>query len=97
MSSEFLSTNEIMPAEKPLPVYPKLARTKGWQGTVTIKVIVGEEGNPLEIFVHQTSGFKLLDQSAVQAVKNWKFRALHSGKLILPYSLLVPIQFVLKK
>ena len=96
VSSDFLSAHEMMSAEKPLPTYPKVARQKGWQGTVLLKVTVQEEGKPSEILIEQTSGFELLDQAAIKSVKNWKFRGLHSGKLALPYSLLIPIQFVLK-
>ncbi len=93
----YISANQLMAVEKPLPLYPKVARQRGWQGTVTLKVTVQEEGVPKEISVEQTSGFPLLDQTAAETIKNWKFQTLRSGNLTLPYSVLIPVQFVLKK
>ena len=79
----------------PAPEYPQLARRKGEQGRVMLKVLVSEGGQPEKVQVDTSSGYSKLDQAAVEAVKKWSFiPASRSGQPVSAY-VLVPIKFSL--
>lgn len=48
--------------------YPPLARMRGWQGEVRLRVRVGSDGRLSRVRVLQTSGHALLDRAAVRSV-----------------------------
>ncbi len=54
------------------PSYPDTARQTGLQGKVVLNVLVGREGNVENVTV--ISGHPFLLQSALDAVKMWKYR-----------------------
>lgn len=54
------------------PVYPLLARSAQIEGTVEVRIIVDEQGNVVAAEV--LSGHPLLQQPAVDAARQWKFR-----------------------
>jgi len=81
----------------PLPAYPMVARRMGWQGKVVLNVEVLESGLPGQIKLHQSSGRDVLDSTAMQAVRGWRFvAARHNGQMVAKW-FLVPIPFVLKE
>ena len=53
--------------------YPRLARLRGWEGTVTLEVQVDETGRVMSVRIKKGSGHKILDQAAREAVCNWRF------------------------
>lgn len=53
--------------------YPAIAREKGWQGTTLLKVQVLKNGLVGSLEILRSSGFSVLDQSALKGVKEWKF------------------------
>lgn len=55
------------------PVYPSSARNAGQEGTVILKIEIMENGRPGDIVVYRSSGYDSLDESAVAAVKRWRF------------------------
>ncbi len=55
------------------PRYPHRAWELGQQGKVILHVLVGPQGQPLEWEVHVSSGYVLLDEAAIVAVKDWEF------------------------
>lgn len=57
--------------KKVQPEYPPVARAAGAQGEVTVEVVVGEDGN-IES-AKAISGHPLLQQSAVDAARQWTF------------------------
>lgn len=79
----------------PAPEYPALARRKGEQGRVLLKVLVSETGLAQKVQIDTSSGYNSLDQSAVEAVKKWSFiPARRSNQAVSAY-VLVPIKFSL--
>jgi len=54
------------------PVYPPLARQTRISGTVRLHVIIGKEGSVQQLEV--VSGHALLVQSALDAVRHWKYQ-----------------------
>ncbi len=65
----------------PDPIYPKTALDQGLEGTVTLTITVGPNGEVLDVAVSASSGHASLDQAAVRAVKRWTFTpGLQKGK-----------------
>jgi TonB family protein len=55
------------------PEYSEEAKRAGLEGTVILYLVVDEKGNPRDIRPIRTLG-KGLDEKAIEAVKQWKFR-----------------------
>lgn len=55
------------------PVYPYAAKNAGQEGTVILKIEIMENGRPGDIVVYRSSGYDSLDNSAVAAVRKWRF------------------------
>jgi len=54
------------------PVYPSAARQMRASGTVTVNILIDENGDVVEI--KEVDGHRLLQRAASDAVMNWKFR-----------------------
>lgn len=54
------------------PQYPTAAKALRVAGSVVIEVVIGPDGKPTN--VRPSSGPQVLQQAAVDAVKNWRFR-----------------------
>jgi TonB family protein len=54
------------------PVYPEVARQARLQGTVRLTIVVGKDGSVMQIEV--LSGHPLLAESAMEAVREWRYR-----------------------
>jgi len=50
--------------------YPRLARKRGWQGTVEIGLNIAINGELSNIRVIQSSGYRVLDRAAINSLKN---------------------------
>jgi TonB family protein len=57
----------------PEPSFSDEARKAKFQGIVMLMVVVGTDGRPYNIRVRQSLGMGL-DEQAIAAVKNWRFR-----------------------
>ena len=57
----------------PEPGYPKMARKRGYQGTVLLSVLVNSEGKVDNLWVFESCGYNILDNAALKAVKDWIF------------------------
>jgi TonB family protein len=55
------------------PVYSVASQRAHEQGTVTVRVLVDAHGVPSQIHLVQSSGFPRLDQSALDAVKRYRY------------------------
>jgi TonB family protein len=77
------------------PVYPEIARVRGYEGIVLVFAEILPDGRVGKIKIRKSSGYAILDQSAISAVKPWKFEpAKKSGS---PFTAWVelPIKFIL--
>ena len=54
----------------PQPTYPDIARRRGHQGTVRVHFTVAPSGEVVKAEVGRSSGFNVLDDAAVEAVRN---------------------------
>jgi len=59
--------------EKTLPVYPRLARLRGYEGVVLVATEILPDGNVGNLRIKKSSGYAILDEAAMAAVKKWKF------------------------
>lgn len=82
--------------KNPAPPYPREALQQNQEGLVMLSVMVDRTGRATEVSVKQSSGYPLLDESALKTVKKWKFRAGRMGFLSAESHLQVPIRFLLK-
>ena len=65
------------------PVYPADAAKRGQQGTVVLLVHVSPEGLPSGVEVTASSGCRLLDHAAREAVLGWHFHpGMQDGKAV---------------
>lgn len=79
----------------PPPHYPHAARRRGMQGRVLLHVQVMASGHCGQIEIQKSSGHDILDDAAVEAVKEWHFiPATHLGFAITSW-LHIPIRFEL--
>lgn len=56
------------------PPYPPLARRMGDQGEVRLDVQVAPDGQVAEVKLKKSSGSSLLDQTAIDTVRKWRFK-----------------------
>lgn len=66
------------------PVYPLASRRRGEQGEARLLVRLGPDGGILSVEVAASSGYPLLDASALAAVKRWVFSPRTPKELIVP-------------
>lgn len=80
----------------PKPKYPRTARKRGYEGEVKLKVFVLENGKVGKIEIIRPSGYEILDESALEAVRKWLFvPGRENGREISSW-VTVPITFQLK-
>lgn len=78
------------------PSYPLSARLKGYEGVVLITAEILAEGRAGDLKIKSSSGYGVLDQSALEAVRAWKFDpAKRMGKPVSAW-VDIPVRFVLK-
>ncbi len=65
---------EVVPGENPPPEYPWLARRRGFEGVVAIRVTVDVVGAVIAADVARSSRHGILDAAALRAVRGWHFR-----------------------
>jgi protein TonB len=97
-SNAIASGERILPAMKDdrfrnrPPVYPVEADVRGEHGTVVVVIHVSENGIAAGADVLESSGYDLLDQAAVTAVRSWHFHpAMKEGRGV-PFDM--PFRFI---
>ena len=83
-------------ALNPPPLYPRSARERGWEGAVTVRVMVQADGRVAEAALEQSSGHAPLDRSALRTVRGWKFHPARRGSLPVQSEVLIPVIFRLR-
>lgn len=75
--------------------YPPIALRNRIEGTVILRVLVGEDGEVKEIEVDKSSGSRDLDRAAREAVMKWKFKPGMRGGVACAGRARVPVSFTL--
>lgn len=81
--------------KNPEPEYPLAARRRGQQGVVILNVTVSPLGHAKEVSIKESSGYELLDQAALRAVKTWEFEPARIGSIGVESRIEVPVRFKL--
>ena len=76
--SGIADVNSLEVTHKVLPDYPAFSRKRKEEGTAVIIAAV-ENGRVQSVEIEKTSGYDRLDNSALRAVKEWRFR--HEGRI----------------
>jgi protein TonB len=84
---------KLKPLEVVPPLYPPRCRRLGIEGTVRVRVLVGERGRPLEVLVGHSSGDASLDDAALDAVRRWRFEPARRDGTPIRVWAIVPIEF----
>lgn len=79
----------------PSPKYPRIARIRGFQGTVLLNVLVNSSGKVDDVTIFKSSGHPVLDGAAESTVKQWLFEPGRIGKRKVDMWVRVPIRFEL--
>jgi protein TonB len=80
-----------------MPAYPPLARARGIEGLVVLEGIVDRKGNVERDSVTVVQSVTLLDDAAISALRQWRFRAGRDGQgEAVRVIVQVPIRFRLR-
>lgn len=79
----------------PAPVYPSLSRRLHEQGVVILEILIKSDGTVGEIKIKTSSGFKRLDDTAVKAVKQWRYQPATQGNKKIDFWYEQPVEFSL--
>ena len=77
----------------PKPLYPAMAKRQQWEGKVILKVKVLASGAASEVSIQTTSGHEILDEAALEAVRQWHFVPAKRGGQPVDSWVGVPINF----
>jgi len=72
--------------------YPAMAMRLGWQGRVTLRLILQKDGNVEGISVTQSSGFNILDENAKKTVE----KAAPFSPPPFPLEIILPVDYRLR-
>lgn len=72
------------------PIYPKLARMRGWEGHVILIAEVDKNGRVINVEMFSSSGHSVLDEASLRAVRRWRFRNVNMLTQVK-----IPIKFML--
>jgi len=89
---------EAIPLYKinPPPRYPRTARRRGIQGTVVLSVYVDRQGRVSNLWVFESSGYRVLDNAALDSVKKWSFEPGRKGRATVAMWVNVQVRFELQ-
>jgi protein TonB len=83
-------------AYNPQPDYPLLLRDQGVGGVVWLRVWVEPDGSARNVSLLKGSGYRLLDEAALRAVRSWRFIPARRGEHTLASWVEFPIRFSLQ-
>ena len=83
--------------KNPKPPYPALAVRMQAEGRVILIAEVLPDGRAGKVQVERSSGFALLDKSALETVKTWRFTPARKDGVIITQAVRIPIDFDLRK
>ncbi len=75
------------------PIYPRIARESGWEGTVIVRTLIDTTGKPSQLKIRKSCGHPTLDQAAQDAVQRWAFQPAKDGNIPISKWVDIPIKF----
>ena len=77
----------------PAPAYPASAKHNNVQGKVLVNVLVSASGKAAKVDISRSSGYAILDQAALDAIKQWRFIPASRSGHSVEASVVVPVDF----
>ena len=87
--------HDANPLNNPAPAYPSASRRLREEGIVVLKLLILTDGRVGKVEIKESSGFKRLDETAIRAVKRWKYLPAMRGDTAIEYWYLQPLEFSL--
>jgi protein TonB len=84
---------DVAALNNPKPPYPLAARRLGLEGRVLLAARVTADGACAEVRLKQSSGHALLDASALESVRRWRFLPARHGDSPVESWVEVPVSF----
>lgn len=81
--------------DNPKPEYPFVARNRGYQGRVVLRVDVLPDGTAERVELASSSGYDSLDAAAVRTVRQWRFVPARRDGEPIAAAVTVPVLFKL--
>jgi len=81
------------PLKRRAPIYPTLARNKGYEGTSVFIATISPDGTIENLQLSKTSGHAILDKAAKEALRHWKFAPAKRNGISVASQLRIPIIF----
>jgi protein TonB len=81
----------ISDMHNPSPEYPEMAIFLNYQGTAIVRIKVSTKGLSEGVQVLRSSGFDLLDKSAVNALKKWRFTPSKNGNTPVASAVIISV------
>jgi periplasmic protein TonB len=78
------------------PAYPPESLFAGHEGTVLMRVHISTTGTVAQLSVEQSSGYPLLDESALRAVRYWRFIPGKKAGRPAQFEVLIPVRFTIR-
>lgn len=88
-----IKTTQVMAIETPSPAYPPELACADIGGRVLLRLTVGTEGRPGNVELLESSGQPVLDASAQEAVRTWRFEPATRGGQPAAAQINVPVTF----
>ncbi|UUM33066.1 energy transducer TonB [Vibrio japonicus] len=79
------------------PNYPRLARKRGIEGVAVYEVWLDKNGKQVKQVLMNSSGTKILDKAALDAIKKWKFSPHTVDGVRMAHRVQIPIRFKLDR
>ncbi|CAG1770798.1 Filamentous hemagglutinin [uncultured bacterium] len=55
------------------PRYPSVAKQRGWEGTVRVKIQIAKDGSVTSVSLISSSGYDVLDEAAMDSIRDREF------------------------
>ena len=78
------------------PRYPRMARKRGTEGQVVLRVELNDTGAITALSVEHSSGSGLLDRAAQDAVAKWRFAPAQRNGISVASYVRIPVNFILE-
>jgi len=85
----------ISDIHNPSPEYPEMAVFLGYQGDVIVRIRVSAKGESVGVEILRSSGHKVLDDSAANAMRKWRFTPTKHDNTPMNDSVIITVSYVL--
>lgn len=94
---KLLPASAVRYLRAPSPTYPMLSLRQQEAGVVLVRILVDEAGEPREVRLEQSSGYKRLDQAALDAAQRARFAPYVEQGVARSVWVVAPIHFALDR